>query len=75
MRAADASKEEIKAEASVLRELLARGVPGDLLEAGVFRGGATIFMRALLAAHSRTCRTEACALVRVRCTVRTLLRR
>ena len=30
--------------------------------------------RALLAAHSRTGRTGACALVRVRCTVRTLLR-
>ncbi|MCA1841820.1 MAG: TylF/MycF family methyltransferase [Actinobacteria bacterium] len=27
-----------------------RGVPGDLLEAGVWRGGTTIFMRALLAA-------------------------
>ena len=37
----------------VVSELLARGVPGDLLEAGVFRGGATIFMRALLAAHER----------------------
>ena len=30
--------------------------------------------RALLAAHSRACRTGACALVRVPCTVRTLLR-
>ncbi len=28
-----------------------KAVPGDLIEAGVFRGGATIFMRALLAAH------------------------
>jgi hypothetical protein len=26
-------------------------VPGDLLEAGVWRGGATIFMKAILAAH------------------------
>lgn len=32
---------------SVLRE----GVPGDFLEAGVWRGGASIFARALLVAH------------------------
>ena len=32
---------------SVLRE----GTPGDLLEAGVWRGGATIFMRGILKAH------------------------
>ena len=32
---------------TVLRE----GVPGDLLEAGVWRGGAAILMRAILAAH------------------------
>lgn len=30
---------------------LAMGVPGDLLEAGVWRGGLTILMRGLLAAH------------------------
>lgn len=30
---------------------LAEGVPGDLLEAGVWRGGAAILMRAVLAAH------------------------
>jgi hypothetical protein len=30
---------------------LSAGVPGDLIEAGVFRGGGTIFMRAVLAAH------------------------
>jgi len=35
---------------TVLRE----GVPGDLLEAGVWRGGATIFMRAVLAAQGET---------------------
>lgn len=29
-------------------EVLRRGVPGDLLEAGVWRGGATILMRAIL---------------------------
>jgi hypothetical protein len=38
-----------------LRRLVARviqdGTPGDLLEAGVWRGGASIYMRALLAAY------------------------
>ena len=33
--------------ATVLRD----GVPGDLIETGVWRGGGTIFMRAFLAAH------------------------
>src|SRR6187455_417342 len=32
---------------TVLRE----GVPGDLIETGVWRGGACIFMKAVLAAH------------------------
>jgi O-methyltransferase len=32
-------------------DVLRRGVPGDLMEAGVWRGGATIFMRALLAVY------------------------
>lgn len=32
-------------------DVLRRGVPGDLLEAGVWRGGTTILMRAVLAAH------------------------
>lgn len=31
-------------------------VPGDLIEAGVWRGGATIFMRAVLKAHDETTR-------------------
>jgi len=31
--------------------VLAEGVPGDLMETGVWRGGATIFMRALLEAY------------------------
>jgi hypothetical protein len=31
--------------------VLAEGVPGDLIETGVWRGGATIFMRAVLKAH------------------------
>jgi len=33
-------------------DVLNRGVPGDLLEAGVWRGGTTILMRAVLAAYS-----------------------
>jgi hypothetical protein len=31
-------------------DVVARGVPGDLIEAGVWRGGATIFMRGVLKA-------------------------
>lgn len=35
---------------------LAEGVPGDLIETGVWRGGACIFMRAILKAHGDTTR-------------------
>lgn len=34
-----------------VEEVLAKGVPGDLIETGVWRGGATIFMRGILKAH------------------------
>jgi O-methyltransferase len=37
--------------------VLAERVPGDLIETGVWRGGACIFMRALLSAHGDTART------------------
>lgn len=37
-----------------VEDILARGVPGDLIETGVWRGGATIFMRAILKAYSVT---------------------
>jgi len=36
-------------------------IPGDLVEAGVWRGGACIFMRAILAAYGDTTRTVWCA--------------
>ena len=35
---------------------LADGVPGDLVEAGVWRGGSAIFMRGVLAAHGESSR-------------------
>jgi O-methyltransferase len=34
-----------------VEDVLRRSVPGDLIETGVWRGGATIFMRAVLKAH------------------------
>jgi O-methyltransferase len=37
--------------------VLEDGVPGDLIETGVWRGGATIFMRGILAAHGDRSRT------------------
>lgn len=37
-----------------VQDVLARGVPGDLIETGVWRGGATIFMRGVLKAHGVT---------------------
>ncbi len=33
---------------SCVEDVLAKGVSGDLIETGVWRGGATIFMRAIL---------------------------
>ena len=37
-----------------IADVLARKIPGDLIEAGVWRGGMTIFMRAALAAYQCT---------------------
>lgn len=39
-----------------IRDVLQRGVPGDFIETGVWRGGATIFMRAALEAYGDTTR-------------------
>lgn len=38
-------------------DVLRRGVPGDLIETGVWRGGATIFMRAIMEAYADSTRT------------------
>jgi len=38
-------------------DVLQQGIPGDLIETGVWRGGTTIFMRALLRAYNVTDRT------------------
>jgi Macrocin-O-methyltransferase (TylF) len=40
-----------------VEDVLKRGVPGDFIETGVWRGGATILMRALLKLHGDTTRT------------------
>ncbi|MFN8005859.1 MAG: TylF/MycF/NovP-related O-methyltransferase [Terriglobia bacterium] len=40
-----------------MEDALARGVPGDFIEAGAWRGGATIFMRAILKVQNVTDRT------------------
>ncbi len=40
-----------------VEDVLKRGVPGDLIETGVWRGGAVIFMRAILKAHGVKDRT------------------
>lgn len=40
-----------------VEDVLENGVPGDLIETGVWRGGVTILMRALLKAYGDTTRT------------------
>jgi hypothetical protein len=35
----------------LMEDTLAKGIPGDFLEAGAWRGGATVFMRAVLKVH------------------------
>ena len=37
-----------------IEQVITNGVPGDLIETGVWRGGATIFMRAILKAYGVT---------------------
>ena len=40
-----------------VESVIADGVPGDLIETGAWRGGSTIYMRAILKAHGDTGRT------------------
>lgn len=40
-----------------IEDVLAQGVPGDVIETGAWRGGASIFMRAVLNAHGATDRS------------------
>lgn len=40
-----------------VEDVIRNKVPGDMIETGVWRGGATIFMRAILKAHGVTDRT------------------
>jgi hypothetical protein len=40
-----------------IEDVIRHNIPGDLIETGVWRGGATIFMRAVLRAHDVTDRT------------------
>ena len=40
-----------------IRDVMQHQVPGDLIETGVWRGGATIFMRAVLKAYGDTTRS------------------
>jgi hypothetical protein len=40
-----------------VEDVIRNGIKGDLIETGVWRGGATIFMRAILKAHGVTDRT------------------
>jgi glycosyltransferase involved in cell wall biosynthesis len=41
----------------LIEAILKEGIPGDLIETGVWRGGATIYMRAILDVHADTNRT------------------
>jgi Macrocin-O-methyltransferase (TylF) len=40
-----------------VEKVLAEGIPGDFIECGVWRGGTTVLMRGMLAAHQVTDRT------------------
>lgn len=46
---------------AIIEQLIARNVPGDFIETGIWRGGACIMMRAVLTAYGVTDRTVWCA--------------
>ncbi len=51
------SRERLDNLQDCVERVISDSVPGDLIETGVWRGGATIFMRAILAAHGIADRT------------------
>ncbi len=51
------SRERLDNIQECVQSVISDSVPGDLIETGVWRGGATIFMRAILAAHGIDDRT------------------
>lgn len=48
------TRERLRNLREIIETVLADGVPGDLIETGVWRGGASIYMRAVLRAHGVT---------------------
>jgi O-methyltransferase len=44
----------------LLEEVIRLNIPGDFIETGVWRGGATIFAAAVFLAYSQTCPSESC---------------
>jgi O-methyltransferase len=51
------SRERLDAIQSCIEDVLAAGVPGDCIECGVWRGGGSMLMRAVLDVHGATDRT------------------
>ena len=46
---------------TLAEDVVMRGVPGDFIETGIWRGGACVMMRSVLKAHGDTTRTVWCA--------------
>lgn len=46
--------ERLKNIRMLVEAVIEKGIPGDLIETGVWRGGACIYMRAILAAHGQS---------------------
>ena len=58
-----------------IEEIIKSGIPGDLIETGIWRGGTTIFMRGVLAAYSITDRRVLGRQIRSKASHRRLTRR